>query len=161
MRQAQLPILLVYQMFQSTHPGWGATVLPTLRTSAFLFQSTHPGRGATTLPRRSSPPLCFNPRTPGGVRLEQAQLVLTLEGVSIHAPRAGCDAIQVHQIFTVMRFQSTHPGRGATLQGFQAVGQDRFQSTHPGRGATLLPSPETSPPTSFNPRTPGGVRLPF
>ena len=33
----------------------------------------------------------FNSRTPGGVRLEQLFRAGMLAGVSIHAPREGCD----------------------------------------------------------------------
>ena len=61
---------LVYEaVFQSTHPVRGATrpAAPVLR--ACLFQSTHPVRGAI-----------------GGIAGRRA-----LRGISIHAPREGCD----------------------------------------------------------------------
>ena len=35
-----------------------------------------------------------------------------------------------------LRFQFTHPGRGATVHGDASCGEGRFQFTHPGRGAT-------------------------
>ena len=36
--------------FQSTHPGWGATIIiPNPKKSDSEFQSTHPGWGATCL----------------------------------------------------------------------------------------------------------------
>ena len=39
------------------------------RLQCTLFQFTHPGRGATALVLyRLAMPLCFNSRTPGGVR---------------------------------------------------------------------------------------------
>ena len=84
--------------------------------------------------------LCFNPRTPGGVR--QLAGVIRDEGygfqsthpgwgatfvgldgvavldVSIHAPRVGCDVILIHTDFNLSRFQSTHPGWGATNRSF-------------------------------------------
>ena len=100
--------------FQFTHPGRGATrmALPLLPVVGFQF--THPGRGATGK-HTTAPPLSdrFNSRTPGGVRQmpagvggryrgfqfthpgrgatvdEEQQHVH--EGVSIHAPREGCD----------------------------------------------------------------------
>ena len=60
----------LHQLFQSTHPVWGATC-----TNLFFlehapqFQSTHPVWGATTLSGPGSPsPSYFNPRTPCGVR---------------------------------------------------------------------------------------------
>ena len=36
--------------------------------------------------------------------------------ISIHAPRAGCDAIISPAFFRHYLFQSTHPGRGATAK---------------------------------------------
>ena len=60
-------------MFQSTHPGWGATFISfVFLLSQWLFQSTHPGWGATIL----------------NVFTWQHTLV------SIHAPRVGCDSIK-------------------------------------------------------------------
>ena len=57
-----------------------------------MFQFTHPGRGATArYLYRPAESLCFNSRTPGGVRLLPAPTLGALE-----------------------KFQFTHPGRGAT-----------------------------------------------
>ena len=55
--------------FQSTHPMRGATVGAPISAPTETFQSTHPMRGAT--PSR----LCF----------------CNADGISIHAPHAGCD----------------------------------------------------------------------
>ena len=55
----------------------------------------------------------FNPRTPCGVR--QKNLIVPWMGI---------------------KFQSTHPMRGATEKGKDAVQEGKFQSTHPMRGAT-------------------------
>ena len=86
--------------------------------------------------RNSLPCYCFNPRTPGGVR-----------------PKYFC------KTNFDMKFQSTHPGRGATgavtdtsglsdvsihapragcdvKSDYDSVLHQMFQSTHPGRGAT-------------------------
>ena len=59
-----------------------------------IFQSTHPLRGATLLALLLA--LCllyFNPRTPCGVRLCDVVSVIGSAGISIHAPLAGCDAL--------------------------------------------------------------------
>ena len=77
--------------FQSTHPGWGATERMHDKLEYELFQSTHPGRGATGWLNMREESLCFNPRTPGGVR----RWIFT-------------------QLCLFYQFQSTHPGRGAT-----------------------------------------------
>ena len=56
--------------------------------------------------------------------------------ISIHAPLTGCDRHFVHATFDCLKFQSTHPSRGATPEICQfRIGQ-AFQSTHPSRGAT-------------------------
>ena len=58
-----------------------------------------------------------------------------------------------------MRFQSTHPVRGATVTaGISSVVALRFQSTHPVRGATKYPITRRKDHYDFNPRTPCGVR---
>ena len=148
----------------------------------------------------------FNSRTPGGVRPSQAEEAPTIGGVSIHAPREGCDLIFIsflhyliefrfnsrtpggvrhtEEIFTLpsIRFQFTHPGRGATIRHMISLhqllvfqfthpgrgatqaadeedpGYNQFQFTHPGRGATLLVVSALCSLLSFNSRTPGGVR---
>ncbi len=158
--------------------------MPNLTAPGAVFQSTHPVRGAT----RSGhmPPSAtrhFNPRTPCGVRPDDPTVWILLQPyfnprtpcgvrpsapvaarisarISIHAPRAGCDDEPRSRIMTPRIFQSTHPVRGATLQGIHATGQALFQSTHPVRGATALPGLYPLP-SNFNPRTPCGVRLPF
>ena len=56
----------------------------------------------------------FNPRTPGGVR-HGAKSVLLGDVVSIHAPRVGCDVV-FRLASPKSRFQSTHPGWGATRE---------------------------------------------
>ena len=102
------------------------------------FQSTHPVRGAT---RRRLRALLrsthnFNPRTPCGVRPATASCCGFGRIISIHAPRAGCDNLRYIVIFRAIRFQSTHPVRGAT------------------RHRQLLRVWSNN----FNPRTPCGVR---
>ena len=78
--------------FQFTHPVRGATRgMRNLRNLA-KFQFTHPVRGATP-PTRDAPA----PKI-----------------VSIHAPRAGCDAPINRYTSIIHRFQFTHPVRGAT-----------------------------------------------
>ena len=103
--------------------------------------------------------LCFNSRTPGGVR---------------RYTKLSDDRVK--------RFQFTHPGRGATSartsrRSRQACFNSRtpggvrpirplfseshvlFQFTHPGRGATRPHYHVILWFRSFNSRTPGGVRL--
>ena len=101
------------------------------------FQSTHPARGAT-----------------GGLLLTS-----TVDSISIHAPREGCDRGCCCHARVAGVFQSTHPARGATSGGqitvlvglnfnprtprgvrpprrLAPLRSASFQSTHPARGAT-------------------------
>ena len=127
------------RVFQSTHPVRGATACinvgyPVIDISIHapragcdflcqfpihptkIFQSTHPVRGATGCSRRRSWSQCnFNPRTPCGVRLHGFKDFFGVVGISIHAPRAGCDALNWMPTPYPCGFQSTHPVRGATL----------------------------------------------
>ena len=103
------------------------------------FQFTHPGRGATTSNVSSIVIGGFNSRTPGGVRRIGRGLRVLVDVVSIHAPWEGCDYGCTAISLTCIRFQFTHPGKGATdtrtpLQ-LEAM---KFQFTHPGKGATEM-----------------------
>ena len=101
--------------FQFTHPVRGATILQLAPAEAVKFQFTHPVRGATVRVRAGSG--CFR--------------------VSIHAPRAGCDANELTSLQFQQLFQFTHPVRGATIVAFVwAPEGSMFQFTHPVRGAT-------------------------
>ena len=102
----------------------------------FVFQSTHPGWGATVMKVSS----------------------MSVLGVSIHAPRVGCDIAKPTDAPNHTVFQSTHPGWGATLHEESIKSSMMFQSTHPGWGATLSCCKSWLFTFCFNPRTPGGVR---
>ncbi len=81
---------------------------------------------------------CFNSRTLGRVRLECSRSTLTALRVSIHAPWEGCDTDADCKNPEVLKFQFTHPGKGATyLRPHLFQCQDMFQFTHPGKGATV------------------------
>ena len=102
-------------------------------------------------------------------------------GISIHAPREGCDSKTDEEYYTELEFQSTHPARGATVllwclpadrlisihapregcdhaDGHVTVNKTPFQSTHPARGATSRAACRRAGALNFNPRTPRGVR---
>ena len=111
-----MSILLTRRLFQSTHPGWGAT------TSVILI--CHCG-------------YYFNPRTPGGVRLMVQLLMYGI--IQFQSTHPGWGATWIARLWQDYSrgFQSTHPGWGATLPYFFAfVKAFIFQSTHPGWGAT-------------------------
>ncbi len=132
----------------------------SIQTPTHVFQSTHPMRGATSIfigpffstqyfnprtPCGVRPPRAsrsynfwsyFNPRTPCGVRPHDVDDAGNRVIISIHAPHAGCDLSPRRRKRRPLRFQSTHPMRGATP-------------------VFLVSKPSQE---NFNPRTPCGVR---
>ena len=77
----------------------------------------------------------FNPRTPCGVRRPQ-----------------------IEHILLTIRFQSTHPLRGATRAAQQGSGKKQISIHAPLAGCDLFPFTLLFVPGNFNPRTPCGVR---
>ena len=100
--------------------------------------------------------LCFNPRTPGGVRRRCKSALRCALRFNPRTP-PGVRLLQYGRIGCHRPFQSTHPARGATTSCWAWMQVFKFQSTHPARGATHLQSGEHRI-FSFNPRTPPGVR---
>ena len=124
--------------FQFTHPGRGATTAWSyVRRPLISFQFTHPGRGATwAVFHFLLLSICFNSRTPGGVRPIGVASSGVATMVSIHAPREGCDDEVI--LLAEARVVSIHaPREGCDHDRLAIAGRDRrFQFTHPGRGAT-------------------------
>ena len=86
-------IILLFHLFQFTHPGKGATKFTTTFIAVrIMFQFTHPGKGATS----------------------QVSRLLPEFRVSIHAPWEGCDFAKSVDFVPGTEFQFTHPGKGAT-----------------------------------------------
>ncbi len=86
------------------------TVCLNLSALITKFQFTHPVRGAThVIINQRMISKCFNSRTPCGVRLSCLVATACQNHVSIHAPRAGCDADSEYCSSTVLRFNSRTP----------------------------------------------------
>ena len=84
----------------------------------------------------AGPPENFNPRTPCGVRRTDEDDVVFGYQISIHAPHAGCDTGKATAILTAgISIHAPHAGCDAPGNGTSAL-LVRFQSTHPMRGAT-------------------------
>ena len=124
-----------------------------------VFQFTHPGRGAT--PRRVpiySTARRFNSRTPGGVRLLSRRSYWRRWCFNSRTP-GGVRPLDLDFFQGNVVFQFTHPGRGATACRWSSPCLWLlFQFTHPGRGATGRCTARSTTASSFNSRTPGGVR---
>ena len=86
-------------IFQSTHPVRGATVLPEGRKAPEEFQSTHPVRGATLMRRsRLAEEQLFQSTHPVRGATGSDCGAGPADVISIHAPRAGCDQSYISKI---------------------------------------------------------------
>ncbi len=123
-------------VFQFTHPEWGATRTRLHTIFISWFQFTHPcGVRLLSMVIWYSL-ICFNSRTPCGVRPTRGRSMGDVLFVSIHAPRVGCDFDYRGDKSQNQLFQFTHPVWGATSFNLLCL--------------QLL--------SSFNSRTPCGVR---
>ena len=140
-RHVVRPTKLVISMVSIHAPREGCDYTKLSDDRVKRFQFTHPGRGATSVHTlQTSAKRSFNSRTPGGVRPYRTSSLQKKPGVSIHAPREGCDLVPPRFMLSDETFQFTHPGRGATLLSSLVTLLDmQFQFTHPGRGATTCP----------------------
>ena len=101
--------------------------------------------------------VCFNSRTPRGVRL--TPLKLRRDGsVSIHAPREGCDASSM--LYSTSIYVSIHaPREGCdSLRILTISAKQSFNSRTPGGVRRFHSVVESLKYGGFNSRTPGGVR---
>ncbi len=145
--------------FQFTHPGRGATRVKRKKLNDYKFQFTHPGRGATR--ERTTPSARDNVsiHAPREGCDSAAQYGCFRSYVSIHAPREGCDYAKSAYCLSGRKV-SIHAPREGCDKTFRGAKQPyrEFQFTHPGRGATPMLLLWSVCVSSFNSRTPGGVR---
>ena len=108
-------LLVLYYVFQSTHPRRVRHVIALNDTLATEFQSTHPRR----------------------VRQVKDKPWIREVWVSIHAPTQGATQL-CYLASSVDEFQSTHPRRVRPDQLSAMVTFREFQSTHPRRVRLLM-----------------------
>ena len=124
--------------FQFTQPKWAATNDTVVPSTSWWFQFTQPKRAATpaqfwreqtnkfqfTQPKRAATSkklaksrmlVCFNSRSPSGLRPIVNDGTIGELQVSIHAAQAGCDAQVLTTTDAGRRFQFTQPKRAATF----------------------------------------------
>ena len=103
-------------LFQSTHPSWGATLTKEQVLLRLEISIHAPIVGCDSIAYDNS---------------------LALKLISIHAPIVGCDLSYFPSAVATALFQSTHPSWGATGKFLKNVTTALiFQSTHPSWGAT-------------------------
>ncbi len=146
-----------------------------------VFQSTHPARGATgahlgrTLRRMISIHAPREGCDPAACPRSHSS------SISIHAPREGCDYAGDQERKAHVRFQSTHPARGATRDRFDhgstplvisihapregcdynighGLKLDKISIHAPREGCDEYARFKAEQWRNFNPRTPRGVR---
>ena len=149
----------MYEGFQSTLPGWGATWMSARRTCTGIN---------------------FNPRSPDGERQGAQDGANWIDAFQSTLPGWGATVISMFFGIIITIFQSTLPGWGATCYAVACNRSIEFQSTLPGWGATKrgretrgvieisIHAPRmgsdtttgrrTSLPSYFNPRSPDGER---
>ena len=125
------------QVFQSTHPSWGATLYDICRGMLWLISIHAPIVGCDlSIGIRFHQKENFNPRTHRGVRLNVAVAIRnTCKFQSTH-PSWGATTLGHPRWTAITLFQSTHPSWGATVRNYRTAWKNQFQSTHPSWGAT-------------------------
>ena len=137
-RPVTVPPWPIVPIFQSTLPGWGATVARDAQHARIQI-SIHAPRMGSDIHGRMSGCLAvyFNPRSPDGERRTPwTSTPTTKKDFNPRSPDGerlfGRCLVADH-----VEFQSTLPGWGATLSPNTTNRRREFQSTLPGWGATL------------------------
>ncbi len=102
--------------------------------------------------------MCFNSRTPCGVRPRSGERIPQLFRVSIHAPRVGCDPRKLRPKVVIAEFQFTHPVWGATTRQGRDASMAQVSIHAPRVGCDGCEVPCLICSLRFNSRTPCGVR---
>ena len=167
-------------LFQSTLPARGATLLEGNPGKQKLFQSTLPARGATYLltrmvvsplisihaPRTGSDTACwatapsrsnFNPRSPHGERPGESSISSQLSQFQSTLPARGATLL-VNGLWHDQIFQSTLPARGATGERAHTARMLLISIHAPRTGSDALYFPRIAFARYFNPRSPHGER---
>ena len=182
-RLATKRCLIFNDLFQSTHPSWGATPHKVKESCPLLISIHAPIVGCDWFTWKVCHQIdYFNPRTHRGVRLSGTWIWQRAYQISIHAPIVGCDRIQCWQVTSQKNFNPrTHRGvrrarllmldevkqnfnprthRGVRRAGVFLHWQNRKISIHaPIVGCDVLLIMRRIKHIDFNPRTHRGVRL--
>ena len=133
--------LWLWLLFQSTHPARGATTSGrAYRALTTKFQSTHPARGATFIGLLFAHIYTISIHAPRE-GCDDPDFVYTIGEtvISIHAPREGCDSKINGVSATTVKFQSTHPARGATEKHLKAFQKQNISIHAPREGCDKDP----------------------
>ena len=145
--------------FNSRTPCGVRPDLRLFRTNCIPFQFTHPVRGATQRQKITQLNTTVSIHAPRAGCDFSVSLIIHREAVSIHAPRAGCDIDMSASRSIHVRFQFTHPVRGATGRSVGLRGGRGVSIHAPRAGCDSSRYPSSVGSSGFNSRTPCGVRL--
>ena len=105
--------------YVSIHAPWEGCDIHGLIYVAFvyLFQFTHPGKGATVQYNDNNHIYYVSIHAPWEGCDRERTTPSARHRVSIHAPWEGCDGQVYGALDDSLKFQFTHPGKGATRRG--------------------------------------------
>ena len=154
--------VLVVGLDISIHaPRMGSDPTPAVhQTLPLIFQSTLPGWGATVLADWVEVVEVISIHAPRmGSDLLSSATVNCSFSISIHAPRMGSDLSANRSSFRVVGFQSTLPGWGATGRTWRGLRRWRYFNPRSPDGERLSMSARRRAYChNFNPRSPDGER---
>ena len=136
-RLRRLPTLPPSRQFQSTHPLRGATAHFNSFLSACNISIHAPLAGCDLKAEKADAELAISIHAPLAGCDSKIRFFASAEWISIHAPLAGCDLRGRRKERQLQNFNPRTPCgvRRLLLRAF--AGGLKFQSTHPLRGATL------------------------
>ena len=141
-----IPQQMIYATgdFNPRPPCGGRRRSARRQSPATDFNPRPPCGGRRRSARRQSPATDFNPRPPCGGRLYRGGVCCPLIFISIHAPRAGGDAVHFRS-FSKIEISIHAPRAGGDPGPVGPQGPEgKFQSTPPVRGATLQRNAQTA-----------------
>ena len=158
-RHCRAHIYVSEEKFQFTHPGRGATKRELAARKRLMFQFTHPGRGATV----GLPIVGYRYGVSIHAPREGCDCVSEVKPeevkpVSIHAPREGCDLVRIFAVpASVVSIHAPREGCDKVIV-YLLVGEQTVSIHAPREGCDINWSVLSVPSKRFNSRTPGGVR---
>ena len=127
----------ISKAFQSTLPGWGATWIRDTSTTILLISIHAPRMGSDLTVRRLTPRECISIHAPRMGSDQFHELSRLVVSISIHAPRMGSDYCGITCTSRRAYFNPRSPDGERLMDDSMAGLYSPFQSTLPGWGATV------------------------
>ena len=147
-------------LFQSTLPGWGATLCRIWTWPLWRYFNPRSPDGERRFVYRAVAVTDFNPRSPDGERLSRSVISPLVDPISIHAPRMGSDTTPLRGRTGRQNFNPRSPDGERLIALFDMRDFVHISIHAPRMGSDLIVTWSIRPDTYFNPRSPDGERLP-